>query len=84
MTICLAPLERPYGLGIREASVLMYLKHVGTLREIGIAFLTIQRLFSTVISFILGIVFGMVLGLGTLTLNQLAIMNSENLKGEEK
>lgn len=74
----------PMGLGVREASVLIYLKHVGIPNEIGLSIVTVQRLLSTGVSFLLGIVFGMVLGLGTPTQNQLAMMDSENPKGEEK
>ena len=53
----------PMGLGIREASVLIYLKHVGITDEIGVSIVTVQRLFSTGLSFLLGIVFGAILGL---------------------
>ena len=53
----------PMGLGIREASVLIYLKHVGIPNEIGISIVTVQRLFSTGLSFLLGIIFGAILGL---------------------
>jgi uncharacterized protein (TIRG00374 family) len=53
----------PMGLGVREGSMLFYLKHLGITNEIGISIVTIQRLFSTGLSFLLGIVFGTILGM---------------------
>lgn len=52
----------PMGLGVREASILLYLKHLGITNEIGISIVTIQRLFSTGLSFALGMIFGGILG----------------------
>lgn len=52
----------PMGLGVREGSMLFYLKHLGITNEIGISIVTIQRLFSTGLSFLLGMVFGTILG----------------------
>jgi len=52
----------PMGLGVREGSILFYLKHLGIPNEIGISIITIQRLFSTGLTFILGVVFGTLLG----------------------
>lgn len=52
----------PMGLGVREVSVLFYLRHLGITNEIGISIVTIQRLFSTGLSFVLGVIFGAILG----------------------
>ena len=52
----------PMGLGVREGSMLFYLRYLGIANEIGISIVTIQRLFSTGLSFVLGIIFGTVLG----------------------
>jgi uncharacterized protein (TIRG00374 family) len=52
----------PMGLGVREGSMLFYLKHLGITNEIGISIVTIQRLFSTGLTFVLGMVFGTLLG----------------------
>ena len=53
----------PMGIGIREASMLYYLHHFGISNEIGIAIVTVQRLISTGLSFALGSVAGMFLGI---------------------
>ena len=53
----------PMGLGVREASVLFYLHHMGVRNEVGLSIVTIQRLLSTGLSFVLGAIFGSVLGL---------------------
>ena len=53
----------PMGLGVREGSILFYLRHLGIAHEIGISIVTIQRLFSTGLSFVLGLIFGTVLGM---------------------
>jgi uncharacterized protein (TIRG00374 family) len=53
----------PMGLGIREASILFYLRHLGITNEIGISIVTMQRLLSTGLTFVLGAIFGSVLGL---------------------
>jgi len=52
----------PLGLGVREASMLFYLHHVGIPNEIGLSIITIQRLLSTGLSFVLGTIFGTILG----------------------
>ncbi|MCW9097217.1 MAG: flippase-like domain-containing protein [Ignavibacteriaceae bacterium] len=60
----------PFGLGVREASMLFYLHHVGIPNEIGLSIITIQRLVSTGLSFVLGTIFGAILGvrnIGNLT-----------------
>jgi len=53
----------PMGLGVREGSMLYYLKHLGMTNEIVISIVTIQRLFSTGLTFVLGMIFGTLLGL---------------------
>jgi uncharacterized protein (TIRG00374 family) len=53
----------PMGLGTRDASMLFYLKLFGIAGPTGISIVTIQRLLSTGLSFILGTLFGAVLGL---------------------
>lgn len=52
----------PMGLGVREGSILFYLRHLGITNEMGIPIVTIQRLFSTGLSFVLGVIFGAILG----------------------
>ncbi len=52
----------PMGLGVREGSILFYLRHLGITNEIGISIVTIQRLFSTGLNFVLGVIFGTILG----------------------
>lgn len=53
----------PMGLGVREASMLFCLHHVGITNEIGLSIVTIQRLLSTGLSFVLGTIFGAILGI---------------------
>lgn len=53
----------PMGIGVREASILFYLHHMGIKNEVGLSIVTIQRLLSTGLSFILGTIFGAGLGL---------------------
>ena len=53
----------PMGLGVREASMLFYLHHMGLKNEVGLSIVTIQRLLSTGLSFVLGAIFASVLGL---------------------
>jgi len=53
----------PMGIGVREASMLFYLQHMGIRNEVGLSIVTIQRLLSTGLSFVLGIIFGTGLGL---------------------
>ena len=52
----------PLGLGVREASMLFYLHHMGIPNEIGLSIVTIQRLVSTGLSFVLCTIFGTILG----------------------
>jgi len=61
----------PMGLGVREGSMLFYLRHLGIANEIGISIVTIQRLFSTGLSFVLGIIFGTVLGMRNINQNSM-------------
>ena len=56
----------PMGIGVREASMLFYLHHVGIPNEIGLPVVTIQRLLSTGLSFALGAIFGTILGVGNI------------------
>jgi uncharacterized membrane protein YbhN (UPF0104 family) len=53
----------PMGLGVREASMLFYLQHMGISNKVGLSIVTIQRLLSTGLSFVLGSLFGAGLGL---------------------
>jgi uncharacterized protein (TIRG00374 family) len=53
----------PMGLGVREASVLFYLGRFGISDGIGLSVVTIQRLISTGLSFLLGSIIGTFLGL---------------------
>ena len=66
----------PMGLGVREASVLFYLHHVGIPNEVGLSMVTIQRLLSTGLSFGLGTVLGALLGLRNLS-------SSSHIKNEK-
>jgi uncharacterized protein (TIRG00374 family) len=59
----------PMGLGVREASVLFYLHHVGIPNEVGLSIVTIQRLLSTGLSFALGTILGAILGLRNINAN---------------
>ncbi|MBW1690866.1 MAG: flippase-like domain-containing protein [Deltaproteobacteria bacterium] len=58
----------PMGLGVREASVLFFLYHVGVPKEVGLSIVTIQRLLSTGLNFTLGIIFGTVIGVKNIRL----------------
>jgi uncharacterized membrane protein YbhN (UPF0104 family) len=51
------------GLGTRDASMLFYLKLFGIANSSGISIVAIQRLISTGLSYVLGTLFGAVLGL---------------------
>ncbi len=53
----------PMGLGVREVSMLFYLKQFGIDSGTGITIVTIQRLLSTGLSFVLGAIFGTVIGI---------------------
>ena len=53
----------PMGIGVRDASMLFYLQHMGIKNEVGLSIVTIQRLLSTGLSFVLGTIFGAGLGL---------------------
>ena len=52
----------PMGLGVREASVLFFLYHVGIPKEVGLSIVTIHRLVSTGLNFALGLIFGAIIG----------------------
>jgi len=58
----------PMGLGVREASVLFFLYHIGIPKEVGLSIVTIQRLISTGLNFALGIIFGSVIGVKNIRL----------------
>ena len=66
----------PMGLGTRDASMLFYLKLFGIASSSGISIVAIQRLISTGLSYVLGILFGAVLGLK----NVIAENNNGNMK----
>jgi uncharacterized protein (TIRG00374 family) len=53
----------PMGLGTRDASLLFYLKLLGVSGGIGISIVTVQRLLSTGLSFVLGMIFSGILGI---------------------
>ena len=59
----------PMGLGVREASMLFYLHHMGISHEIGLSIVTIQRLLFTGLAFILGTTFGAILGVRNIKLD---------------
>ena len=59
----------PMGLGVREASMLFYLHHMGISHEIGLSIVTIQRLLFTGFAFVLGTIFGAILGVRSIKLN---------------
>jgi uncharacterized protein (TIRG00374 family) len=52
----------PMGLGVREASMIFYLRHLGIPDDAVLSIVTIQRLLSTGLSFFLGSLFGTMLG----------------------
>jgi uncharacterized membrane protein YbhN (UPF0104 family) len=53
----------PLGLGVREASMLIYLHHFGIAHGIGLSIVTVQRLLFTGLTFVLGTILGAILGL---------------------
>jgi uncharacterized membrane protein YbhN (UPF0104 family) len=53
----------PLGLGVREAAVLVYFRHMGIAGEIGLSVVAVTRMLSTGIAFILGMTFAAMLGL---------------------
>jgi len=59
----------PMGLGVREASMLFYLHHMGISHEIGLSIVTIQRLLFTGFAFVLGAIFGAILGVKNIKLD---------------
>ncbi len=59
----------PMGLGVREASVLFFLYHIGIPKEVGLSIVTIQRLISTGLNFALGIIFGTMIGVKNIRLD---------------
>ena len=64
-----AGIRVPIGLGVREASMLFYLRHLGIPDDTGLSIVTIQRLLSTGLSFLLGSIIGAALGLKNLRLD---------------
>ena len=53
----------PMGLGVREASIFFYLRNLGIADGVIIPIAAIQRMLSTGLSFLLGMIFGAVLGI---------------------
>jgi uncharacterized protein (TIRG00374 family) len=53
----------PMGIGVRDASMLFYLQHMGIRNDVGLSIVTMQRLLSTGLSFVLGSLFGAGLGM---------------------
>lgn len=53
----------PLGIGVREASVLIYLRHLGIPGEIGLSLVAVSRVLSTGVAFVLGMTFAAMLGL---------------------
>jgi uncharacterized protein (TIRG00374 family) len=53
----------PMGLGVREASMLFCLHHVGIAHEVALSIVTIQRLLFTGSAFVLGTIFGAIAGM---------------------
>lgn len=53
----------PMGLGVREGTVIFFLKHLGIAENLGISIVTIQRLLSTGLTLIMGSIFGSILGI---------------------
>jgi uncharacterized membrane protein YbhN (UPF0104 family) len=57
----------PMGLGTRDVSLLLYLQHYNISDSTAIVIITLQRILSTGLSFLLGLVFGSILGIKHLT-----------------
>jgi uncharacterized protein (TIRG00374 family) len=53
----------PLGLGVREAAVILFLKILGVENAVGLSIATVQRLITTGLSFVLGVIFGMILAI---------------------
>lgn len=53
----------PMGIGVRDASLIYYLSLVGVTNELGLLIATVERLLSTGLSFVLGILSGALLGI---------------------
>lgn len=53
----------PMGLGTRDASLLFYLQHYNMGDSTAIVIITLQRMLSTGLGFLLGIIFGFILGI---------------------
>ena len=60
----------PMGLGIREASMILFLSRFGVDNVTSISIVTVQRLLSTGLSFILGSIVGAILGIHNSQLNE--------------
>jgi uncharacterized protein (TIRG00374 family) len=59
----------PMGLGVREASILFFLYHIGIPKEVGLSIVTIQRLISTGLTFSLGLIFGTIIGVKNISVD---------------
>jgi uncharacterized protein (TIRG00374 family) len=64
----------PMGLGTRDASLLFYLKFFGISSSVGISIVAVQRLLSTGLSFVLGVIFSSFLGL-----KNIRVQNNEDV-----
>ena len=73
----------PMGLGVREASMLFYLYHMGISHEIGLSIVTIQRLLFTGFAFVLGTIFGAILGVKSIKLNSTKGKKNEPVMGSD-
>jgi len=60
----------PMGLGVREASIFFYLRNLGIADGVIIPIAAIQRMLSTGLSFLLGMIFGAILGVEAINKNQ--------------
>ncbi len=58
----------PLGLGTRDITLLMYLQHFNVSNSVALVIIGIQRIMSTGLSFILGLVFGSILGVKNIIL----------------
>jgi len=58
----------PMGLGVREGSVLFYLNYLGVASDISLSVITVNRLVSTGLTFLLGMIAGGILGAAKITM----------------
>jgi len=63
----------PLGLGVRDGSVLFFIKSFGIPQNIAINFVAIQRIISTGLGYLLGVLAGGVLGVKSVNLNSLKL-----------